>query len=166
MNNKFNDNIDSNYHEKNINLESQDFQFIRHKSLGRLDISHIISDLKITGEDLTIVQQKIVLYFFKKNPIKTVHNINDIASIKVKRIFDISDMIFSVIFASLGLSQPVFFIVAAILFWVGMGKKIEIKKKNNFVITIPTGSSTMCSSLVKSINRINKSIVVENINSL
>lgn len=147
----------------NINSESKKFNFIRHKSLGRLDISHILSEITIDDSTLVLKQQKINLYFFKKKPIETVHNLMDITSIKIVRIFDISDVIFSVIFALLGFISPVFFIAAIVLFWVSVGKKIEIKKSNNATISIPTDSNSLSSELIQALISINKGIVVENI---
>lgn len=147
--------------EVDLNTKSKKFKFIRHKSLGRLDISHIISDVTISDSTLNLKQQKIALYFFKKMPIETVHNIMDITSIKIVRVFDISDTIFSVIFALLGFFQPICFILSILLFWVALGKKIEIKKINNSTISIPTGNSSQCSELMQTLISINKSIVVK-----
>lgn len=146
-----------------LNTESKKFQFIRHKSLGRLDISHTISDVIIEGSSLTLNQQKVNFYFFRKDPLKTVHNIMDITSIRVVNIFDISDIIFSIIFVLLGFFQPILFIAAIVLFWVSLGKKIEIKKSNNSTISIPTDNSKTCTELMKILISINESIAIGNV---
>jgi len=142
-------------------VQSLEFAFMRHKSLGRLDISHMCSEVSIINSTLKLQQQKIHLYWFKSKPIATIHNIMDIASIRVVRIFDISDMIFGIIFALLGFINPLFFIGAALLIWVGIGKKIEIRKSNGAVLSIPSGNSSACMQLAQVISSINRGIVVD-----
>lgn len=143
--------------------ETKKFEFIRHKSLGRGNISYILSNVIVNDATLTLKQQKIILYFFKRKPIETVHNIMDIASIKIVRTFDISDTIFSIIFAILGFYQPLFFIAAALFIWIGIGKKIQLKKANNSTISIPAENYKLCSELMETLVAINRGIVVENI---
>lgn len=144
-----------------VDLESKQFHFIRHKSLGRGNISYISSDVAIANAVLTLKQQKIILYFFKRKPIETVHNIMDIASIRIVRTFDISDTIFSIIFALLGFYRPAFFIVAILFLWVSIGKKIELKMTNNSTISIPAENYKLCYKLMQALVSINKSIVIE-----
>lgn len=146
------------------NADNKRFQFSRHKSIGRLDISHFITNVSINNTTLALKQQKIILYFFKKTPFETIHNITDITSIKLVRTFDISDTIFSITFFLLGFFQPISFIFAILFFWIAIGKKIELKKSNNSTISIPTENSKRCSELVQTLVSINRGIVIENIN--
>lgn len=146
----------------NTTSQIKQFKFIRHKSLGKLDLSHIISEITLTNSILELNQQKILLYFFKKKPIKTTHNISEIISARIKKTLDMSDAAFSIIFALIGFFNPAFFILAAILLWVGVGRKIELKKSNGETIIIPAENKKYCIELVEYLLSINNSMVVYN----
>ena len=144
-----------------LNSEPKLFTFIRHRSIGRGEISCITSEVNIIDSILTIKQQKIIAYFFKKKPIEAIHNVMDIASMKIIRTFDKSDTFFSIIFVLLGFFNPLSFIPAILFFWVGMGKNIQIKKSNGATISIPAENSKTCSELSESLIAINNSIVFQ-----
>lgn len=144
-----------------LSSEPKKFTFIRRKSIGRGELSRIISEVTITDSILTIKQQKIISYFFKQKPIESIHNVMDIASIKIVRTFDKSDTFFSIIFAILGFFNPLFFILTIIFFWVGMGKNIQITKSNGATISIPGENSKSCSELSESLMEINRGITFQ-----
>jgi len=144
-----------------INADTKQFIFRRHKSLGKLDISYIVSEINICSLTMKLKQQKINFYIFKKKATETIHSVKDFTSIKIVRTLDISDGIFALIFALLGILNPAFLIVAAILLWVGFGRKIKIRLSNNAVIIIPSDKAKPCNELLDEILKINPSIVVE-----
>jgi len=144
-----------------INVEAKKITFIRHKSLARLDISYLISEIYISSLTMKLDQQKINFYIFKKKPVETIYNVKDFTSIKIMRTLDVSDGIFALIFALLGLYNNTFFLATAMLLWLGVGKKIKIKLKNNTTISIPSEKTKPCLELLDEILKINPSIVVE-----
>lgn len=143
------------------NQEEQVFSFRRHKSLGKLDISHAISEISIIGDRFKLKQQKIRLYFWKKTPIVTEHNIRDFAEIKISRTLDLSDTIFTIIFFFMGFINPPFFILSLLMLWISIGYNITILKNNGVKLVIPTENHSMGLELVKHISLINNSIGVE-----
>jgi hypothetical protein len=144
-----------------INVEAKKITLIRHKSLGRIDISHLISEINISRLTMKLKQQKINFYIFKKKPIETIHNVKDFTSIKIGRTLDISDGIFALIFGLFGFVNPTFFLATAILLWVGFGRKIKIKLSNNAIILIPSDKTKPCLELLDELLKISPSIVVE-----
>ena len=144
-----------------INVEAKKITFIRHKSLARLDISYLISEIYISSLTMKLDQQKINFYIFKKKPVETIYNVKDFTSIKIMRTLDVSDGIFALIFALLGLYNNTFFLATAMLLWLGVGKKIKIKLKNNTTISIPSEKTKPCLELLDEILKINPSIIVE-----
>lgn len=142
-------------------INNSEFIFSRHKSLGRIDISHTISKINISNKILNINQQKINFYWFKKQPIETSHELSTITKIKVKKTVDISDLIFAILFILLGFVNPLNFLVSAILLWLGFGYKVIISKINGTYIEIPAEFSKDCMNLVQDIVKHNNSVLVE-----
>jgi len=144
-----------------INVEAKKITFIRHKSLARLDISYLISEIYMSSLTMKLNQQKINFYIFKKKPVETIYNVKDFTSIKIVRTLDVSDGIFALIFVLLSLYNITFFLATVMLLWLGVGKKIKIKLKNNTTISIPSEKTKPCLELLDEILKINPSIIVE-----
>lgn len=140
---------------------NNEFIFKRHKSLGKLDISYTISNVNICNKKLNITQQKVTLYWFKKQPIQTSHDISSFTNIKVKKTIDKSDMIFAIIFILIGFVDFMGFLMGGLLLWIGLGYKVRIGKINGAEIEIPAEFSKDCLELVNRIVEVNRSIVVE-----
>jgi hypothetical protein len=147
--------------EPEIDTETKIFEFVRHKSLGRMDISHVISVAEISGESFKLAQQKIILYFIKRTPVETTHSIIDIASMRIKKSLDISDIFIAIVFAAAGFANPILFLCSLVFLWVGIGRKIEITKSNGSVIVIPAENEKNWIPMFEALTKINSGIVLQ-----
>lgn len=129
------------------------FEFRRHKSLGRVNISIIISKVEVRNQMMNVIQEKRYLYFIKK---KVEYNLplNQIKSLYIKRTIDISDLIFGLIFCILGFFNFLNFIPGILLLWIGFGCKIEIYDLQNNKILIPAEFMQPCNEFVEIIKNI------------
>ena len=139
--------------ENKLNIESnKEYEFSKRKYLGAITISIINTKAKIDNNKLVVEQQKSHLGFIKGNKKVFTISLNEINSIMVKKAVDLIDGIYAIVFALVGLLNPIWFIVTAVCLWTGYGETVIIQTKSNVKMKIYAKSGDNTQRFMNDIN--------------
>lgn len=118
----------------------QELSFYKGKMLGTVTYKRTTTSVKILSDQIDI-QQTIKKIFCREKNVELTIPLNSVKSARVRTALDFWDTLYAIIFATLGLFQPALFLMAALCFWCGYGKEIEIALSNGGSFKIPVAGS-------------------------
>lgn len=114
----------------------QMFHFQKGKMLGELTYKRTNTEVEVSSTALK-VHQTVKRIFRKEREEEKVLSFSQIKSACVHVVLDFWDTLYAVVFAVLGLFQPVLFLLAAVCLWCGYGREIEILTVDGDKVKIP-----------------------------
>ena len=127
-------------------------EFYKGTMIGNITYRRVNTSVSVGDSNLHIVKHTKKL--FRREEIEDRDfAIEDITLAKVRTVLDFWDTLYAIIFAALGLVNPVFFIISIIFLWCGYGKTIELDIKTGEKYKIPIkGSSKEIDILLSACN--------------
>lgn len=133
---------------------SREFQFIKDKHIGDLTLNKITTNIKLNAQSIRIEKQSRYLGWIKMASTVQTLPIGNIVGVKIRKVLNPSDWVFGSIMIVLGFGSPLFWIVAALFFWVSVSNKIIITTNLQTKIKIPVDSTRDAQAFIAELNGI------------
>lgn len=132
----------------------EEFLFKWNKHFSYLTINDVMTKVILDNESLSIETSNRYLGLIPGSTKVKKLPLGNVSSLVTKKIINLFDMLLGIAFSIVGIFQPLFFIVAAIIFWTGISNKIIINTNLQNKIIIPTDSKEDAEKFIEFINSI------------